>query len=215
MAVTLRVERALLRESPPGALLAAVDEVGRGALAGPVAVGIVIIDAATGSAPRGVRDSKECDAVTREILAPRVRTWARRSAVGMASAHEIDALGIIAALALAAARALNATGVRPDIILLDGKHDWISRIAPRSRVVTRIKADSTCAAVAAASIIAKVTRDAHMVQRATEYPEYRWDSNKGYAAPEHVAALERHGTTPWHRVSWQLPGGSTHPPALR
>ena len=83
MAVTLRVERALLRESSPGTLLAAIDEVGRGALAGPVAVGVVVIDADTAAAPRGVRDSKECDQVTRELLAPRVRAWALRSAVGM------------------------------------------------------------------------------------------------------------------------------------
>ncbi len=209
MAVTLRVERALLRESSPGTLLAAIDEVGRGALAGPVAVGVVVIDAATVAAPRGVRDSKECDQATRELLAPRVRAWALRSAVGMSSSAEIDAIGIVSALALAAARALNATGVRPDLVLLDGKHDWMSRVTPGSRVVTRIQADATCAAVAAASIIAKVTRDAHMVDLARRQPEYNWGANKGYAAPDHVAALERLGPSPWHRVSWRLPGVST------
>lgn len=209
MAVTLRVERALLRESSPGTLLAAIDEVGRGALAGPVAVGVVVIDAATVAAPRGVRDSKECDQATRELLAPRVRAWALRSAVGMSSSAEIDAIGIVSALALAAARALNATGVRPDLVLLDGKHDWMSRVTPGSRVVTRIQADATCAAVAAASIIAKVTRDAHMVDLAQRQPEYNWGANKGYAAPDHVAALERLGPSPWHRVSWRLPGVST------
>lgn len=209
MAVTLRVERALLREASPGTLLAAIDEVGRGALAGPVAVGVVVIDADTGAAPRGVRDSKECDQATRELLAPRVRAWALRSAVGMSSSAEIDAIGIVSALALAAARALNATGVRPDLVLLDGKHDWMSRVTPGSRVVTRIQADATCAAVAAASIIAKVTRDAHMVDLAGRQPEYGWGANKGYAAPDHVAALERLGPSPWHRVSWRLPGVST------
>ncbi len=209
MAVTLRVERALLREASPGTLLAAIDEVGRGALAGPVAVGVVVIDADTGAAPRGVRDSKECDQATRELLAPRVRAWALRSAVGMSSSAEIDAIGIVSALALAAARALNATGVRPDLVLLDGKHDWMSRVTPGSRVVTRIQADATCAAVAAASIIAKVTRDAHMVDLARRQPEYGWGTNKGYAAPDHVAALERLGPSPWHRVSWRLPGVST------
>jgi len=124
----------------------------------------------------------------------------------MASAGEIDSIGIIGALALAAARAINATGVRPDVVLLDGKHDWLSRVAPQARVVTRVKADTSCAAVAAASIIAKVERDAHMVRLASEHPAYRWDSNKGYAAPEHVMALEHHGPTPVHRVSWRLPG---------
>jgi ribonuclease HII len=206
VAVSLRVERALLRDASPTGVLAGIDEVGRGALAGPVAVGVVVVDSAIGPAPRGVRDSKDCDEATREMLAPRVRAWARRSAVGMASAGEIDSIGIIGALALAAARAINATGVRPDIVLLDGKHDWVSRIAPQVRVVTRVKADTSCAAVAAASIIAKVERDAHMVRLATEHPEYRWDSNKGYAAPEHVVALEHHGPTPVHRVSWRLPG---------
>ncbi|MFM1965828.1 MAG: hypothetical protein RL134_1553 [Actinomycetota bacterium] len=209
MAVTLRVERALLREAGPGMLLAAIDEVGRGALAGPVAVGVVVIDADTATAPRGVRDSKECDPATRERLAPRVRAWAHRSAVGMSSSSEIDAMGIIGALALAAARAINATGVRPDLVLLDGKHDWMSRVTPGSRVVTRIQADATCAAVAAASIIAKVARDAHMIALAEHHPDFGWSANKGYAAPDHLAALERLGPTPLHRVSWRLPGVST------
>lgn len=211
MPVSLRVERALLRDASPTGVLAGIDEVGRGALAGPVAVGVVVIDSHIGPAPRGVRDSKDCDQATREMLAPRVRAWARRSAVGMSSAGEVDSMGIIGALALAAARAINATGVRPDIVLLDGKHDWVSRIAPEARVVTRVKADTSCAAVAAASIIAKVERDALMVRLATEHPEYRWDSNKGYAAPEHVMALERHGPTPLHRVSWRLPGAAHDP----
>lgn len=209
MPVTLRVERALLREAGPGAVLAGVDEVGRGALAGPVAVGVVLIDVDSRPAPRGVRDSKECDAATRERLAPRVRAWAQRSAVGMASSAEIDAVGIVGALALAAARALNAIGVRPDLILLDGKHDWLTRVAPGARVVTRVQADTTCAAVAAASIIAKVARDAHMASLAEQHPDYGWSANKGYAAPDHVAALERLGPTPLHRLSWRLPGLST------
>ena len=172
-------------------------------------MGVVVIAADSAAAPRGVRDSKECDRATRERLAPRVRAWARRSAVGMASSVEIDSIGIISALALAAARALNATGVRPDLVLLDGKHDWLSRVTPGAQVVTRIQADATCAAVAAASIIAKVTRDAQMVALHDECPEYGWRGNKGYAAPEHVAALERLGPSPWHRVSWKLPGVST------
>jgi ribonuclease HII len=209
MAVSLRLERSLLRDAGPGRLLVAIDEVGRGALAGPVAVGVVVIDDAVSSAPRGVRDSKDCDPPTRERLAPKVRAWARRSAVGMASSTEVDDIGIIAALALAAARAINATGLQPDIVLLDGKHDWISRVTPGATTVTRVKADASCAAVAAASIIAKVARDAHMVELSESYPDYDWSRNKGYAAPEHVAALERLGPSPWHRVSWRLPGLST------
>lgn len=209
MAVTLRSERALLRDIAPGGLLAALDEVGRGALAGPVAVGVVVIDARTPTAPAGVRDSKECDPLARERLAPLIRRWALRSAVGMSSSQEIDQVGIIGALALAAARGLNATGVAPDVVLLDGKHDWMSRIAPASCVRTQVKADTSCAAVAAASIIAKVTRDAHMVALARDWPHYAWHANKGYAAPDHIAALGRLGPSPWHRISWRLPGSST------
>lgn len=209
MAVTLRVERALLRQLPAGSALGAVDEVGRGALAGPVAVGVVVIDASVGPAPRGVRDSKSCDAATRERLAPLVRAWAVRSAVGMSSPREIDDLGMTASLALAAARAVNAIGVVPEVILLDGSHDWFSRAVPQSRVVTRVKADATCAAVAAASIIAKVSRDAHMVSLARLEPAYGWEANKGYGSPDHIDALARLGPSASHRLSWQLPGLST------
>jgi ribonuclease HII len=209
MAVTLRVERALLRGIRAGGFLGAVDEVGRGALAGPVAVGLVLIDRDVGPPPRGVRDSKACDASTRERLGPLVRRWATRSAVGMSSPQEIDAVGITAALALAAVRAINAVGALPDVVLLDGSHDWLAPSAPGIEVVTRVKADTTCAAVAAASIIAKVARDDRMRALASDYPAYRWEANKGYAAPDHVAALERLGPTPWHRLSWRLPGVST------
>lgn len=212
MAVTLRVERSLLRDAGQGALLAGVDEVGRGALAGPVAVGVVVIHAGTTTAPRGVRDSKECDQATRERLAPLVRAWAHASAVGMASSREVDAHGIVQALALAAVRAINATGSQPDLVLLDGKHDWLSHVAPASRVVTRIQADATCAAVAAASIIAKVERDARMRALAARHPAYGWEANKGYAAPDHVAALERYGPSMCHRLTWRLPGVSTGSP---
>jgi ribonuclease HII len=212
MAVTLRVERSLLRDVPADGILAAVDEVGRGALAGPVAVGVVIIDASVGPAPSGMRDSKEVSVGARQRLNPLVRRWARHSAVGMASAPEIDALGIVSALTLAGVRAINALGVRPHVVLLDGSHDWLSRAMPGTRVMTRVKADSTCAAVAAASIIAKVTRDAHMVALADAYPDYDWQHNMGYAAPIHVAALGKLGPSPVHRLSWRLPGISTGEP---
>jgi ribonuclease HII len=209
VAVTLRLERTLLRDLPPGSLLAAVDEVGRGALAGPVAVGVVVIDSSTCTAPRGVRDSKECDPATRERLAPRIRGWALRCAVGMASAREVDDIGIIGALALAAVRAVNAAGVQPHVVLLDGKHDWMSRVAPAAQVVTRIQADGSCASVAAASIVAKVARDRLMVALDERHPGYGWAANKGYAAPDHIEALERLGPSPLHRVSWRLPGVSS------
>lgn len=208
MPTSLRLERSLLREAGPRAVLAAIDEVGRGALAGPVAVGVVLIESGCAPAPAGTRDSKDCPAEERSALAPRIRAWARHSCVGMATSTEIDEHGIIGALALAAVRALNSIAVTPDVVLLDGTHDWLSRVSPRGRVVTRIRADSSCAAVAAASIIAKVARDAHMTRISTLHPDYCWDSNKGYAAPDHLAALAERGPSPVHRLSWRLPGVS-------
>jgi ribonuclease HII len=201
----------LLRSWAPDGLLAAVDEVGRGALAGPVAVGVVMIDATCAPAPTGTRDSKQCSAEVRELLAPRIRAWARHSCVGMATSMEIDQIGIIRALTLAAVRAFNAIGHRPDLVLLDGSHDWLSPVIPGSRIVTRVRADTNCAAVAAASIIAKVMRDGHMTDVAAHHPDYLWGANKGYAAPEHLAALADRGPSPMHRLSWRLPGVS---PAL-
>lgn len=210
-APTLRHERKMLRSAGESATLAAIDEVGRGALAGPVAVGVVVIDLHTPAAPRGVRDSKACPAPEREALAPRIRGWARHSGVGMASSQEIDAVGIIGALALAAVRALNAVGGRPDVVLLDGNHNWLRRACPGVRIETLVSGDATCAAVAAASILAKVTRDQQMVRWHEDYPAYGWAGNKGYASPDHLNALARWGPTPHHRVSWSLPGVSAGP----
>lgn len=205
-APTLRLERDLLRDLPAGARLAAIDEVGRGALAGPVAVGVVVMSADAPAAPRGVRDSKDCPPAQRRALVPRIRSWALSCAVGMATSREIDERGIVGALSLSAARALNTIGDAPQVILLDGKHDWIAPVGGAIPVVTRVGGDRQCAAVAAASILAKVMRDDLMARLSASYPAYGWDSNRGYAAPHHVAAIERLGTTPHHRLSWRLPG---------
>ena len=227
-APTLRVERAMLR----GGLthLAACDEVGRGALCGPVTVGMVVISAATRTAPQGVRDSKLLTPEARLRLAPRIRRWAVCSAVGHATPGEIDEIGIIAALRLAGRRALAQLSVRPDGVLLDGNHDYLSdpvqpdlfgdpvaevsaRTAgddgagvPVPPVTTMIKADLRCAAVAAASILAKTERDALMVALHDDHPDYGWAENKGYASPAHIDALGRLGPSVHHRRSWSLPG---------
>ena len=213
---SLRVERALQRDGHR--LLAGMDEVGRGALAGPVTVGVVVIDETCRSAPQGVRDSKLLAPHARERMVPRITRWARAYAVGHASAAEIDEVGIIAALRLAGVRALVATGVRPDLVILDGNHDWLT--APEEvglfafatdapvatpPVTTMVKADLKCSSVAAASVIAKVTRDAIMVELGAEHTAYGWVENKGYAAPEHMDALRRRGPSEWHRRSWRLP----------
>jgi ribonuclease HII len=213
----LRVERQLQRDGHR--ILAGMDEVGRGALAGPVTVGVVLIDETCRSAPTGVKDSKLLTPAARVAMVPRIRRWALAYAVGHASPQEIDEVGIIAALRLAGWRALAAVDVTPDLVILDGNHDWLtppeevglfaftSDAAPATPpVTTMIKADLKCSSVAAASVLAKVERDGLMVAAAPDHPAYGWDENKGYAAPEHLAALEAIGATELHRRSWRLPG---------
>lgn len=218
-APSLRVERALLRDGVT--LLAGMDEVGRGSLSGPVSVGVVCIDLSVKSAPAGLRDSKLLTPAARERLVPRVRRWALSYAVAHASAAEIDAYGIIRALRLAGERALAALPARPDLVLLDGNHDWLtpkplqgelfevaepppSGLAVTPPVITRIKADMSCSSVAGASVLAKTERDGLMCALAQRFPQYGWDVNKGYAAPEHRAALLAHGPCEEHRRSWNL-----------
>ena len=215
-APSLRVERSLLRGGY--ASLACSDEVGRGALCGPVTVGMVLITPETRTAPQGVRDSKLLTPEARQRLVPRIQRWAPAYGVGHASSAEIDEYGVIAALRLAGHRALATLASEPGAVLLDGNHDYLtppeqfSMLEPADLletippVVTMIKADMRCAAVAAASILAKTARDAIMIGLADEFPAYGWADNKGYSAPEHIAALSEHGPTPYHRVSWSLPG---------
>jgi len=208
---SLRVERTLLREGAP--VVIGMDEVGRGAIAGPVGVGLVLVHERTRSAPPGVRDSKLLPEQRREALFPAVQGWAREHAVGLASNAEVEEAGIIRALGLAASRALEAlceggAAIRDAVVLLDGSHDWLTpALSPEVRalglrVTTRVKADRTCAAVAAASILAKVTRDRLMVAADAEHPGYLWPSNKGYASAEHYAAIDRLGPSALHRWSW-------------
>ena len=216
---SLRVERALQREGHR--LLAGMDEVGRGALAGPVSVGVVVIDDVCRSAPVGVKDSKLLSHQMRERMVPKIQRWATAHAVGHASPGEIDRYGIMVALRLAGTRALAALPVIPDLVLLDGNHDWLTEpervgllgflddevgLAPCVSVRTMIKADLFCSSVAAASVLAKVERDAMMVALAADVPGYAWELNKGYSAPEHFAALVSHGPSVYHRRSWRLPG---------
>jgi len=201
-------------------LLAGIDEVGRGALAGPVSVGIAVVDLERPKLLADVRDSKLLKVGDRERLVPVVQQWSVASAVGHASAKEIDDLGIIAALRLAGNRAwfaVLAAGVRPEVVLLDGSHNWLSPDLQPSLfddapaepgcdapVHTLVKADMQCLSVAAASIIAKVERDRMMCELHNEYPAYGWDVNKGYGTAMHKEALRAAGPSPYHRVSWQL-----------
>lgn len=224
---SLRVERALLRQGH--GVLVGMDEVGRGALAGPVSVGVVAVNASSRSAPQGVKDSKLLTQPARERLVPRIERWALGYGVGHAGPAEIDRIGIMGALRLAGQRALAQLDVVPDLVLLDGNHDWLTDPARQGLlgltgpaeipVQTMIKADLRCSSVAAASVLAKVARDTHMAQLAPEHPAYGWELNKGYAAPEHQAALRTHGPCSSHRRSWNLtgavPADATAPPEAR
>jgi ribonuclease HII len=203
---TLRHERILLREG--ARLVIGMDEVGRGAIAGPVAVGLSIVDVDTRTAPEGLKDSKLLPEPKREELQPKVARWSRYAAVGMASNERIERIGIIAALGLAARRAIDAireqgVDLSGAVVLLDGSHDWLSPAIDGAIPVTmKVKADRTCAAVAAASVLAKVQRDRLMIDNDAVHPGYVWTSNKGYASAEHYAGIERVGASPLHRWSW-------------
>jgi ribonuclease HII len=203
---TLRHERVLLREG--ARLVIGMDEVGRGAIAGPVAVGLSIVDVDTRTAPEGLKDSKLLPEPKREELHPKVARWSRYAAVGMASNERIEQIGIIAALGLAARRAIDAirdqgVDLTGAVVLLDGSHDWLSPAINGTIPVTmKVKADRTCAAVAAASVLAKVQRDRLMIDNDAVHPGYVWTSNKGYASAEHYAGIERVGASPLHRWSW-------------
>lgn len=193
---THQVERSI-RATLGAKIVAGVDEVGRGAWAGPVTV----CAAVTGlrRPPEGLTDSKLLPVPRRTALAGQLLTWVSDHALGHASPEEIDELGMTAALRLAAERALAGLSVRPDAVILDGKHDYLG--APWS-VRTVIKGDQSCVSVAAASVIAKVHRDAFMAELGAHHTAFGFDSNAGYPSPVHRAALEEWGPTPYHRLSW-------------
>ena len=218
-APTLRHERAFAAVGHR--VLAGCDEVGRGALAGPVSVGMVAVDLGTVRSLKGVRDSKLLSAGDREALVPLIRKWSLGWGVGHASAAEIDLHGLMAALRLAGTRAWDqvCTRLTPDVVLLDGNYNWLSPARQGSLfdvpgddddggctapVHTRIKADMQCLSVAAASVLAKVERDALMVDYAVTHPQYGWEVNKGYATASHRLAIDEYGPTALHRMSWQL-----------
>jgi ribonuclease HII len=214
----LRVEKELLRSGY--ARLAAMDEVGRGALAGPVTIGVVVVTPSIGRVPLGLRDSKLLTPAARERLVPPLRRWVGEWAIGHASAEEIDAFGIMTALRMAGRRAIASLPGPVDAVLLDGNHDYLNPPAQAALfgdpatgaewspipVHLRIKADLRCAGVAAASVLAKTERDRLMTSFAVDYPEFGWAINKGYATPEHLAAIASCGPCQEHRRSWRLTG---------
>lgn len=212
-APTLDLERELFASGVR--VLASIDEVGRGAIAGPVTVGVVVIMPMCGEPPEGVRDSKLLSPARRLALVEPIIAWVSAHAVASATSDEVDELGIVGALRLAGVRALtaiNVAGVRPDLVLLDGSHDWLTSDSlfddPTSfqapPVRTQIKGDLTCASVAAASVLAKVNRDAQMMELDAKFPAYGWSGNKGYGSPGHQQAIRELGVTEFHRVSWNI-----------
>jgi ribonuclease HII len=176
-----------------------IDEVGRGSWAGPVTVGALV---APNRHLAGVRDSKLLTPSERQRAAVRIRAWALAIGIGHASHQECDELGMTMALRLAAERALaevETQGYVPDRVILDGKHDYLGI---GSRCTTVVKGDMTVLSVAAASVVAKVTRDAIMADEAEHFPHYEFDSNRGYPAPAHRTALAAYGPCSIHRRSW-------------
>lgn len=210
----LTLERRLLKDHP---LVIACDEVGRGALAGPVAVGAAVIDAPRSRKriPQGLRDSKLVPEARRADVAARAASWVSASAVGWASSAEIDEIGIMRALGLATIRALadlRAHGVIAEeaIVILDGNYDYITAAGAEGlQVRPVIKADRDCASAAAASVIAKVARDELMTRLHDEAPVYGWERNKGYASVAHRDAIRSHGLSTHHRASWAIADAPT------
>jgi len=180
-----------------GALIAGIDEVGRGPLAGPV-VACAIIMPADQRAIAGVDDSKRLPPAERERLCAAIRARAVALGVGAASPREVDHLNIYRATTLAMQRAMRRLGCTPHHVIVDGKP--IRTLGVEHTAV--VGGDGKCYAVACASIVAKVTRDRLMHRLAVRYPGYDWEQNAGYGTPRHLAALDRLGATPHHRRSF-------------
>lgn len=195
---TLAEEMAFWRQGCQN--VAGLDEAGRGAWAGPVVAAAVILPPDPKSLRRqlmGVRDSKTLTPEQREALFPEILRIARAVGIGMAGPEEIDALGIVPATRLAMLRALEALSVPPEALIVDALA--LPVLLPQ-RVLVR--ADARCLSVAAASIVAKVTRDRWMVEMDSIYPGYGFARHKGYGTPAHRQALRAHGPSPIHRRSF-------------
>jgi ribonuclease HII len=188
--------------------IAGIDEAGRGALAGPVAAAAVILPADENISLllEGVRDSKQMTPTQRSYWCGQIKKWAITWGVGFASNEEIDLLGILPATHLAAVRALEALSKMPAHLILD--YLFLRECAlPQTSLV---KGDQRSLSVAAASVLAKTTRDAFMVALNEQVPGYGFDRHKGYGTASHCAALENLGLSPVHRRTFHLHQGATH-----
>ena len=194
---SLDLERELLEKHD---VVIGIDEVGRGALAGPVASGAFFLTAELlEGMPKGLKDSKLVPEPKRAALAHEVANWGE-ARVGLSGAEFVDQRGIMAALKAAVVQTLNDVLYSNPIVLLDGSHNFLADLDVE--VVMKTKADRDCGSVAAAAISAKVARDSLMVELAKIYPGYGFEENKGYASQKHIEAIQAMGPSPEHRKSW-------------
>jgi ribonuclease HII len=211
----LEFERPLLAR---GDIVVGIDEVGRGALAGPMTVGAVVL-VSDQAPPAGLNDSKLLSPAKREKLFEPLKEWAADWSLGSVTSREVDQWGVRLALAVAATRALDGLTLVPTHALIDGSFNVLHSPldvgfgveAPpelrysRLAATTIVKGDRLSASIAAAAVIAKVSRDRYMVELHDQHPSFGWAGNKGYGAPEHLQALRLLGPSTYHRTSWRLP----------
>ena len=191
----LHAEQVPLSWDTPG-LMAGVDEAGRGPLAGPVVAAAVILD--DRNPIQGLADSKVLTARRRDQLFDEIRAKALCCSVAEASVEEIDALNILQATLLAMRRAVEGLRLKPVLVLVDGNR--LPTLSMRAEAI--VKGDSKVAAISAASILAKVTRDRWCAELDTQYPQYGFAGHKGYGTAEHLQALQTHGACPQHRKTF-------------
>ena len=184
--------------------VAGVDEVGRGAWAGPLTVGVAVVNSvAISRLPDGVKDSKMLTANARETLYSPITGAVSEYAIGHASANECDELGMTKAQVLATARAFDRLSMSVDAVIVDG----LINFTPHANAQVLVGADRQCVVVAAASILAKVTRDRLMIAEAAHTAHYDFEHNKGYPAPRHLEGLSAFGLSSIHRRSWSFASG--------
>ncbi len=197
-APTLDHEKSLWAEGKE--VILGIDEVGKGAWAGPLTIGVAVL-------PKDkrlyrIRDSKLLKEHERELLYERITEWCFAWGIGQASNKECDKYGMSEAQKIATRRAIDRLPIKPDHALIDGKWDFVGDVIGRNNVTTVVKGDSKCLSIAAASILAKVTRDRIMRAKDSEFPDYGFSGNKGYPCPKHKNALKKIGPCSLHRTSW-------------
>jgi len=196
-APTLQIERTL------SGVICGIDEVGKGSWAGPLVVCVAVLSTHVAESEFLARDSKSLSEKKRERIFDTVAQQCSAWALGQASNDECDELGMNAAQRLATRRAISqlaAMNVQPDVAIVDGRWDFVSPHIPQ--IVMRVKADTESLSVAAASVLAKVSRDREMREAALQHPHWAFATNKGYPCPRHRAGLREHGVSLLHRTSW-------------